>query len=283
MRRKYFRSGLIPLVITSLFLIYIPPSANAATSTILGTTGTSPFEITIDSSGNIYTANDGSNNVSKITPAGVSSILGTTGDSPRGITIDLSGNIYTANYSTNNVSKITILDAPAFTLSSSSGSANAGSAISPYTVNSTGGAIASYSISPAVGNGLSFNSTTGVISGTPATAAAAVTYTITATNTSGTATATYSLTINADPTIVAAEAARVAEVARVAAANAEAARKAKEQKELTEILAIIPKIAELTLGLGETTKSLYSTKCVKGKTTKYVKYGAKCPKGYKKK
>jgi hypothetical protein len=76
--------------------------------------------------------------------------------------------------------------------------------------------------------------------------------------------------------------AAAAEAARVAAA-AEAARKAKEQKELTEILAIIPKIAELTLGLGETTKSLYSTKCVKGKTTKYVKYGAKCPKGYKKK
>ena len=78
-------------------------------------------------------------------------------------------------------------------------------------------------------------------------------------------------------------AAAAAEAARVAAANAEAARKAKEQRELTEILAIIPKIAELTLGLGETTKSLYSTKCVKGKTTKYVKYGAKCPKGYKKK
>jgi hypothetical protein len=93
--------------------------------------------------------------------------------------------------------------------------------------------------------------------------------------------------IDRSPAEIAAEAARVAaaaaEVARVAAANAEAARKAKEQQELTEILAIIPKIAELTLGLGETTKSLYSTKCVKGKTTKYVKYGAKCPKGYKKK
>jgi uncharacterized delta-60 repeat protein len=74
-----------------------------------------------------------------------------------------------------------------------------------------------------------------------------------------------------------------AEAARVAAANAEAARKAKEQKELTEILAIIPKIGELTLGLGETTKSLYSNKCVKGKTTKFVKKGAKCPKGYVKK
>jgi hypothetical protein len=68
-----------------------------------------------------------------------------------------------------------------------------------------------------------------------------------------------------------------------AARAAEAARKAKEQKELMEILALIPSIGQLTLGLGETTQSLYSTKCVKGKTTKYVKYGAKCPKGYVKK
>ena len=84
-----------------------------------------------------------------------------------------------------------------------------------------------------------------------------------------------------------AEAARVAaanaEAARVAAANAEAARKAKEQRELTEILALIPSIGELTLSLGEITKSLYSTKCVKGKKTKYVKKGSKCPKGYVKK
>lgn len=183
---------------------------------------------------------------------------------------------------------------PAFTLSSSTETVNAASAIVGYTITSTGGAIDSYSISPAISNGLSFSTTTGLISGTPTAQATAVTYTITATNTAGSSTATYSLTVNADPAIAAAaeaarlaavEAARLAavEAARVAAANAEAARKAKEQKELTEILAIIPKIAELTLGLGETTKSLYSTKCVKGKTTKYVKYGAKCPKGYKKK
>jgi len=78
-------------------------------------------------------------------------------------------------------------------------------------------------------------------------------------------------------------AAQAAEAARLAAANAEAARKAKEQKELMEILALIPSIGELTLSLGETTQSLYSTTCVKGKTAKYVKYGAKCPKGYVKK
>ena len=67
------------------------------------------------------------------------------------------------------------------------------------------------------------------------------------------------------------------------AAAAEAARKVKEQKELTEILALIPKIGELTLSLDKTTKSLYSIKCIKGKTAMYVKKGAKCPKGYVKK
>jgi DNA-binding beta-propeller fold protein YncE len=51
----------------------------------------------MDSDGNLYTANEFSNNVSKITPAGVSTILGTTGSYPADITIDSNGNIYTAN------------------------------------------------------------------------------------------------------------------------------------------------------------------------------------------
>jgi nucleoid-associated protein YgaU len=89
----------------------------------------------------------------------------------------------------------------------------------------------------------------------------------------------------------AAEAARVAaaaEAARVAAA-AEAARVAaaeagKKQKELTEILSLIPSIAGLALDVGDLTNSLLlKQKCVKGKTIKYVKKGAKCPKGYVKK
>jgi nucleoid-associated protein YgaU len=87
-----------------------------------------------------------------------------------------------------------------------------------------------------------------------------------------------------------AEAARAAEAARVAAANAEAARvaavaaetarKAKEQRELTEILSIIPELGKLSLNIGETTKSLTGQKCVKGKATKFVYKGAKCPKGF---
>jgi uncharacterized repeat protein (TIGR02543 family) len=59
-----------------------------------------------------------------------------------------------------------------------------------------------------------------------------------------------------------------------------AAKRAAEQQELMNILALIPKIGELTLSLGETTKALYATKCVKGKATKYVNKESKCPKGY---
>jgi len=107
MLKKHFRTNVIAVVIASLCLVYISPSANAEPSTILGTTGAGPLRITIDSSGNIYTANENADNVSKITPQGVSSILGTTGTRPRGITIDSSGNIYTTNLTPNNVSKIT--------------------------------------------------------------------------------------------------------------------------------------------------------------------------------
>jgi len=82
--------------------------------------------------------------------------------------------------------------------------------------------------------------------------------------------------VDRSPAEIAAEAARVAAVA-------EAAKKAKEQKELTELLSVIPSIAGLALNLGDLTNSVLTTKCVKGKTIKYVKQGAKCPKGFVKK
>ncbi len=79
----------------------------AGVSTILGNTGSAPNSIKVDAAGNIYTANVNSNTVTKITSAGVSSILGTTGNEPYGITMDASGNIFTTNYLDNTVSKIT--------------------------------------------------------------------------------------------------------------------------------------------------------------------------------
>jgi hypothetical protein len=166
---------------------------------------------------------------------------------------------------------------PVITLSSNTGTVTAGSPLSPYTINSTGGVVTGYSISPNISTtpGLAFDTSTGLMSGTPTTAATVVTYTITARNTDGVSTATYALTVN--------PASAPDNSAAQAAAQAEAARKAREQQELIDILALIPKIGELTLSLGETTKSLYSTKCVKGKSTKFVKKGAKCPKGFARK
>jgi hypothetical protein len=93
--------------------------------TVLATTGQCPKDITIDPSGNIYTANYGATfgwNVSKITPAGVSTILGTTGEAPYAIAIDPLGNIYTSNNGSRNVSKITPAGVP--TILGSTGTAS---------------------------------------------------------------------------------------------------------------------------------------------------------------
>ena len=91
------RKVTVALVLSAMVSLLVSPSAQAGSSVIFATTGTGPRGIVIDSLGNIYTANSGSNNVSKITPDGTSSILGNTATFPRGIAIDSSGNIYTAN------------------------------------------------------------------------------------------------------------------------------------------------------------------------------------------
>ena len=71
-----------------------------------GSTGAWPQAITIDTAGNVYTANWNARSVSKITPSGRSKIIGRTGRRPIGITTDLNGNIYTTNDGANSVSKI---------------------------------------------------------------------------------------------------------------------------------------------------------------------------------
>jgi hypothetical protein len=89
------------------------------------------------------------------------------------------------------------LAAPAFTLSSTAETKTVNNAISGYIITSTGGAIDSYSISPAAPAGLTFSTTTGFLSGTPTSVASTTAYTITATNASGSATRTFTLTITA--------------------------------------------------------------------------------------
>jgi len=90
----------------------------------------------------------------------------------------------------------TPIAAPAFTLSSTTESRTVNTAATGFTINSTGGAIASFAIN-ATPPGMSFNTTTGALTGTPNTVAAATNYTITATNASGNATRTFTLTVTA--------------------------------------------------------------------------------------
>ncbi|GGA67783.1 hypothetical protein GCM10008015_05680 [Flavobacterium palustre] len=71
-----------------------------------------------------------------------------------------------------------------------------GTAITALNPTVSGGAVVSYSVNPALPTGLSLNTTTGVISGTPTAIAAAANYTVTATNIGGSTTATVSITVN---------------------------------------------------------------------------------------
>jgi len=89
------------------------------------------------------------------------------------------------------------LAAPAFSISSSSESRATDSTLSGYTITSTGGAIASYAISPAAPAGLTFSTSTGLLTGSPTAVASATAYIVTATNASGSATATFTLTVTA--------------------------------------------------------------------------------------
>jgi hypothetical protein len=85
--------------------------------------------------------------------------------------------------------------APSISLSNAVQSVNANSAISTVNVSNSGGAVSSFSISPSLPSGLTFNSSNGSISGTPSQAQSQSSYTITATNSGGSSSATFTLTV----------------------------------------------------------------------------------------
>lgn len=66
----------------------------------------------------------------------------------------------------------------------------------PPDVPTVSGSVSSYTISPALPAGLSFNSSTGAISGTPTAASPQTSYTVTANNVSGSTTAVVQVTVN---------------------------------------------------------------------------------------
>lgn len=104
---------------------------------------------------------------------------------------------------TSNVEVITVSVAPALSPSSQSVTGRAGTAItatSTLTTSNFAGSV-SYTVSPSLPAGLSINSTTGVISGTPTSSQSLTTYTITGSDSVDTATATVDITLGAAPSI----------------------------------------------------------------------------------
>jgi len=87
---------------------------------------------------------------------------------------------------------------PPSTLSYTTSSAvyTKGTAITANSPTSTGGAVASYSVSPSLPAGLSLSTVTGAISGTPTAVTAMASYTVSASNSAGSATVTLSITVN---------------------------------------------------------------------------------------
>jgi hypothetical protein len=107
---------------------------------------------------------------------------------------DSSGNVSLVS----TISLTTVVASPAFTLSSSSETRTYATSGTAFTINSTGGLIASFSIS-ATPPGMNFDTSTGTLTGAPTTIATATSYTVTATNVSGTATRSFVLTVTARP------------------------------------------------------------------------------------
>jgi len=172
-----------------------------------------------DASGNLFFGD--SNHVKEITPAGVvNTIAGNNlagfadGNGAAasfnklvGIAVDALGNIYTGDANNNRIRKITQAGAVTTLAGSGGGGNNDGisataSFHAPYgvAVDNTGNylyvadsgnnlirkvAITGYSIDKSLPTGMSFDPTTGIISGTPAVLSPAITYTITAYNTGG--------------------------------------------------------------------------------------------------
>jgi DNA-binding beta-propeller fold protein YncE len=164
--------------------ITLAGSGTAGTSDGTGAsaTFTGPRGIAVDASGNVYVAEYNTNIIRMITPAGVVTTIAGNGTAsstdaigtsatlnlPAGVIFDGSGNLYVGEAGSSKIRKIVV---------------------NPYSIN------------PTLPAGLSFDPTTGIISGTPTVAVAATDYTITANNTKGSSTAVVNITIGAAPII----------------------------------------------------------------------------------
>jgi len=173
------------------------PSGLSYTTPNVYTKGTAITSLTPTVSGGSVT----SYSISPSLPAGLSfnTSTGVISGTPTVISASANYTVTATNSggNTTNVINITINDiAPSGLNYTTPNVYTKGTAITSFSPTVGGGAVTSYTISPALPAGLSINATTGVISGTPTVITTATTYTVTATNTGGSTTATIGITVN---------------------------------------------------------------------------------------
>ena len=200
---------------TGSFSVY----AGSGTATLTNGTGTAaafnqPNGITTDGSGNIYVADQLNNVIRKIAPGAVVTTFASGFNSPRGVDMDISGNLYVSD--NGNLIYLVTPDGTVTTIAGDGTPAllngvgtaaefNQSRGVSVY--KTTGDIYVSdysnnvirkiigtgYFITPTLSAGLSFNQTTGTISGKPTARFATTTYNVMAFNASGSSMTTINL------------------------------------------------------------------------------------------
>ena len=187
-------------------------SAAGVLSTMISNGLNGPEQVSFDGSRNLYEADFNTDQILKSTPTTfytISAMLpgglnfdpatGNISGTPTTVTASTNYVITGYNSSGNSATTITITVKPQLPAISYTTPDNfiVGTAVTLSPTN-TGGAVVSYA-APSLPAGLTINTTTGVISGTPTAAAAATNYVVTATNTGGNYPFTINITINNPP------------------------------------------------------------------------------------
>ena len=179
----------------------VPSSVSYSPNTFTLTKGTAMTSVTPSSSGGTVT----SWTVSPPLPTGLSidSSTGTISGTPNAVTSSALYTITASNTGGSDTATVTIevndVAPSSLAYSPSSFTLTKGTTMTTVTPTASGGTITSWSVLPSLPTGLSLDSVTGAISGTPSEVTSSATYTITATNTGGSDTATVTIVVNDIP------------------------------------------------------------------------------------